>query len=179
MMPMDVASGTELELILETAVSSETAKSEQAVRARVGKAVVVAGMTVIAEGAPVTGTVVAVERAGRVKGRASVALRFNQVVVANTPYDISTARIVREAEATKGEDAKKIGIGAGAGAVIGVIAGGEGRGDWVRRWRRSRYRSRARDSRGRSYHSRRRDASDDDSGNGEDQRADVVPGSGF
>lgn len=122
---MDVASGTELELILETAVSSETAKPEQVVRARVAKAVVVAGMTVIAEGAPVTGTVVAVERSGRVKGRASVALRFSQVVVANTPYDIRTARIVREAEATKAEDAKKIGIGAGAGALIGTIAGGK------------------------------------------------------
>ena len=35
MMPMDVASGTELHLILETPVSSETAKPEQAVRARV------------------------------------------------------------------------------------------------------------------------------------------------
>ena len=31
---------------------------------------------------------------------------------------------MREAEATKGSDAKKVGIGAGAGAVIGAIAGG-------------------------------------------------------
>jgi hypothetical protein len=33
----------------------------------------------------------------------------------------------REAEATKGEDAKKIGIGAGAGAIVGgIIGGGKG-----------------------------------------------------
>ena len=125
MMPMDVPSGTELSLILETPVSSETAKPEQTVRARVAKPVVVAGMTVIPEDAPVTGTVVAAERAGRVKGRASVTLRFNTVTVASTPYTINTARIVRQAEATKGEDAKKIGIGAGAGAAIGAIAGGK------------------------------------------------------
>lgn len=125
MMPMDVPSGTELSLILETPVSSETAKPEQTVRARVAKPVVVAGMTVIPEDAPVTGTVVAADRAGRVKGRASVTLRFNRVTVASTPYTINTARIVRQAEATKGEDAKKIGIGAGAGAAIGAIAGGK------------------------------------------------------
>ncbi len=59
------------------------------------------------------------------KGRASVTIRFNRVVVANTPYVIRTARISREAEATKGEDAKKVGIGAGAGAIIGGIAGGK------------------------------------------------------
>jgi outer membrane lipoprotein SlyB len=69
--------------------------------------------------------VVEASPAGKVKGRALIALRFNRVVVADTPYTIRTARISREAEATKGEDAKKVGIGAGAGAVIGAIAGGK------------------------------------------------------
>lgn len=124
-MPMDVPSGTDLVLTLETPVSSETAKPDQPVRARVAKPVVISGMTVIPEGATVTGAVVSAERAGRVKGRASIALRFNQVVVSNTPYRITTARIARQAEATKGEDAKKIGIGAGVGAAIGAIAGGK------------------------------------------------------
>jgi hypothetical protein len=125
MMPMDVPSGTELNLILETPVSSETSKPEQSVRARVAKPVIVSGMTVIPEGASVTGTVVAAEQSGRVKGRASLAIRFNRVTVANTPYTINTARIARQAEATKGEDATKIGIGAGAGAAVGAIAGGK------------------------------------------------------
>lgn len=125
MMPMDVPSGTDLVLTLETPVSSETAKADQPVRAKVAKPVVISGMTVIPEGATVTGAVVAAERAGRVKGRASIALRFNEVIVANTPYRISTARIAREAEATKGEDAKKIAIGAGVGTAIGAIAGGK------------------------------------------------------
>ncbi len=125
MMQMNVPSGTELHLILETPVSSETAEVEQTVRGRVSKPVIIDGMTVISEGAPVRGTVVAAERSGRVKGLASVALRFNQVTVGKTPYRITTARIVREAEATKGEDATKIGIGAGVGTAIGAIAGGK------------------------------------------------------
>ncbi len=125
MMEIEVPSGTELVLTLDTAVSSETARPEQTVRATVAKPIVVAGTTVIPEGAPVSGPVVAVERAGRVKGRASIALRFDEVTVAKTPYKISTTRIAREAEATKGEDAKKIGIGAGVGTAIGAIAGGK------------------------------------------------------
>jgi hypothetical protein len=124
-MPMDVPPGTDLVLTLETPVSSETAKADQPVRARVAKPVVVSGMTVIPEGATVTGAVVSAERSGRVKGRASIALRFNEVIVLNTPYRISTTRISRLAEATKGEDAKKIGIGAGVGTAIGAIAGGK------------------------------------------------------
>lgn len=123
-MPMDVPSGTDLVLTLETAVSSETAKPDQPVRARVAKPVVISGMEVIPEGAAVSGAVVSAERSGKVKGRASIALRFNEVVVMNTPYRISTARISRMAEATKGNDAKKIGIGAGVGTAIGAIAGG-------------------------------------------------------
>ena len=124
-MRMDVPPGTDLVLTLETSVSSETATPDQRVRARVAKPVVVGGMEVIPAGARVTGAVVSAERAGRVKGRASVALRFNEVIVSNTPYRISTTRIMREAEATKGEDAKKIGIGAGVGTAIGAIAGGK------------------------------------------------------
>jgi hypothetical protein len=124
-MPMDVPSGTDLVLTLETAVSSATSKPDQPVRAKVAKPVVISGMTVIPEGATVTGAVVSAEQSGRVKGRASIALRFNEVIVNNTPYRITTARIAREAEATKGEDAKKIGIGAGVGTAIGAIAGGK------------------------------------------------------
>ena len=124
-MMMDVAAGTPLEITLDTPVASDTSQVEDTVRGKVAKAVVVSGMTVIPAGAPVKGTVVAVERSGKVKGRASLALRFNEVTVARTPYRIQTTRIVREAEATKGEDAKKIGIGAGVGTAIGAIAGGK------------------------------------------------------
>jgi hypothetical protein len=125
MMPMDVAAGTPLELKLETPVASDTSRVEDTVRATVAEPVVVAGMTVIPEGAVVTGVVVEADRSARVKGRAMIAIRFHQVVVADTPYKIRTATIIRRAEATKGEDAKKIGIGAGVGTAIGAIAGGK------------------------------------------------------
>ncbi len=125
MMEMEVPAGTPLEIVLETPVSSATSQVEDAVRGHVAKDVAVGGMTTIPSGSAVSGSVVEANPSGRVKGRASIALRFNRVIVANTPYTIRTARIAREAEATKGEDAKKVGIGAGAGALIGAIAGGK------------------------------------------------------
>ena len=122
---LSVPSGTELILRLNNSVSSETAQPEQTVRATVVKPIIIDGMVAIPEGAPVIGTVVSAERAGRVKGVATIAIRFNEVTVAKTPYAINTSRIAREAEATKGEDATKIGIGAGVGTAIGAIAGGK------------------------------------------------------
>jgi hypothetical protein len=103
-MPMDVSAGTDLILTLETPVSSDTAKPDQPVRATVAKPVIVGGMEVIPVGTAVTGAVVSAERAGRVKGPASVALRFNEVTVLNTAYRIATADIALEAGATKGEE---------------------------------------------------------------------------
>ena len=39
-------------------------------------------------------------------------------------YDIATAPLSHQAPATKGEDATKIAVGAGAGAAIGALLGG-------------------------------------------------------
>ena len=90
MKEMDVPSGTELVLKLETGVSSATAKPEQTVRATVVKPILVDGMVAIPEGAAVTGTVISAEQSGRVKGRASIALRFHEVMVSKTAYKINT-----------------------------------------------------------------------------------------
>jgi hypothetical protein len=120
-----VPSGTAVAIELRTAVASDTSTVEQTVRGTLRRAVVVDGVEVLPAGAPVSGSVTAVERAGRVKGRARLAMRFTSVTIDDEAVRMSTASIAREAAATKGEDAAKIGIGAGAGAVIGAIAGGK------------------------------------------------------
>jgi hypothetical protein len=114
MMEMEVPAGTPLEITLETPVASDKSKAEDAVRGTVAKEVAVGGMTVIAAGSPVSGTVVEAKESGGGAGRPSITIRFNRVVVASKPYILRTTQIVREAEATKGEDAKKIGIPTGA-----------------------------------------------------------------
>jgi hypothetical protein len=117
--------GTPIAMVLETAVASDSSAVEDKVRAKLSKPIVIDGTTAVPAGADVTGSVVAVERAGRVKGRASLAIRFHEMTAWETAYELDTRRIARQAAATKGEDATKIGLGAGAGAVIGAVAGGK------------------------------------------------------
>lgn len=116
--------GTPLSLELKSSVGSATSKVEDAVRADVREAVTVDGATVIPAGTELAGVVTGADRSGRVKGRARVAYRFNNMRLGNDSIDIQTASITHQAEATKGEDATKIGIGAGAGAALGAILGG-------------------------------------------------------
>jgi hypothetical protein len=119
-----VPSGTSLPLDLVTPLDSDSSKVEDTVRATLRESVAVDGTTVLPAGTEVTGTVTEAEGSGRVKGRARLGFRFTALRSGNERYEIQTAPIGLEAEATKGEDAKKIGIGAGIGAAVGAIAGG-------------------------------------------------------
>lgn len=121
-----VPDGTSLKLDLVTPLASDASKVEDAVRATLREAVKVDGTTVLPVGTELTGTVTEAEGSGRVKGRARLGFRFNALRAGSERYEIKTASIALEAEATKKQDAKKIGIGAGIGAAIGAIAGGGG-----------------------------------------------------
>jgi hypothetical protein len=116
--------GTTLRLRLQSAIASDTSKVEDQVRAELTQAVTVDGATVLPAGTTVVGNVTDVERSGRVKGRARLAYRFNSLTHGGERYDIVSAPLSHEAEATKGEDATKIAVGAGAGAVVGALLGG-------------------------------------------------------
>jgi hypothetical protein len=119
--------GTALSLRLVSAVASDTSQVEDVVRATLGDGVTVDGATVLPVGTELAGTVTEVERSGRVKGRAHLAFRFGTIRHDGEQLPVHTEAIARTAEATKGEDAKKIGIGAGVGAALGaVIGGGDG-----------------------------------------------------
>jgi hypothetical protein len=122
-----VPSGTTLPLELLTALSSETAQVETPVRARLRQSIDVDGRTALPAGTVLTGTVTEVARSGRVQGRSRLAFRFDEATVNGVREDLRTNPVVYEGEATKGEDATKIGAGAGIGAAIGgIIGGGKG-----------------------------------------------------
>jgi hypothetical protein len=116
--------GTTLPLELTTAVSSATAQVEMPVSAKLRRAVTVDGETVLPAGAVVSGEVSEVDRSGRVKGRSRLALRFTSVVIDGRREALRTNPVSFEGEATKSEDATKIGAGAGIGAAIGGLLGG-------------------------------------------------------
>lgn len=120
-----IPAGTPLRLTLQSAISSDNSKPEDPVRAKLSSAVVVDGTSVVPAGTEVTGFVVDAKQSGRVKGRAELSWRFTRLQLEGEAHDIRTALISRIAEATKRQDAEKIGIGAGAGAVVGALAGGK------------------------------------------------------
>lgn len=120
-----VPAGTTLSLKLASAVGSDSSNVEDPVRATLASPIVIRGVAAVPAGATVTGRVTAAQRSGRVKGRASIGLRFDRLSAWNETHDISTARVSRRAPATKAKDAQKIGIGAGAGALVGAVSGGK------------------------------------------------------
>ncbi|MGI8672545.1 MAG: hypothetical protein ACR2LU_08040 [Luteitalea sp.] len=121
---ISIPAETPLRLALNSAVGSDTSAIEEQVTARVINDVVVGGDTVIPEGSRVNGRVSFVQPAGKVKGRAGVTVRFYSLTVGSRTYDINAEPVRRQADSSKGKDAQKIGIGAGAGAVIGGLLGG-------------------------------------------------------
>jgi hypothetical protein len=117
--------GMTLPLELKSSVASDASEVEDTVRGTLRRAVTLDGHEVLPAGTEFVGTVTEAERAGRVKGRARVAMQFTSLRYDGERLPVRTEPIEHMAEATKGEDATKIGVGAGAGAVIGGLLGGK------------------------------------------------------
>lgn len=121
-----VPDGTELTAHLDGAVGSDTSAVGDPVTATLSKAVVVDGVVVLPEGSVLIGAVTAAESSKKVRGRASLGVHFRSIAVPgrDEPYGLS-ARFLHTAASTKASDAKKIGIPAAGGAIIGAIIGGK------------------------------------------------------
>ena len=122
-----IPAGTNLPVVLDTGVGSETSRVEEAVTAHLSRSITIGGRTALAKGSRVSGVVTAATRAAKVKGRAHVAVRFNSVTPSggDQRYNIRTSAVGRTAPATKKDDALKIGAPAAGGAIIGAIVGGK------------------------------------------------------
>lgn len=120
-----VAQDSVLGLQMETSISSEKARVEDEVIARVTRDVRVGDRVAIPSGSVARGEVTMVERGGKVRDRARLGIRFTSVVLADgTRVPIETETIYREGDSPTGESAAKIGGGAIGGAIIGGIFGG-------------------------------------------------------
>jgi hypothetical protein len=120
-----LAADSVIGLQVDTAVTSENARIEDEVIARVTRDVKVGDRVAIPAGSKAHGEVTLVERGGRLKERARLGVRFTSVVLADgTRVPIATETIYREGDAPTNESAAKIGGGAIGGAIIGGILGG-------------------------------------------------------
>lgn len=121
-----VPSASVIGLQIETPVSSERARLEDRVEARVLRDVAVDGKTAIPAGARALGVVTEVDRGGRVRERARLGVRFHTLVLADgSRLPMRTDAIIREGESPAGDSARKIGGAAVGGALLGALIGGK------------------------------------------------------
>jgi hypothetical protein len=120
-----VPANTQLTLRLETAVSSQTSNLGDRVTARVESAVSDDGTIVLPGGTVLHGRVTEAESAGRVKGKARVAVAFDRIVVRGRSHPLEATVLSALGPDSHSRDAKVIGGSAVAGAIIGGLKGGK------------------------------------------------------
>jgi len=112
-------------LRLSTTVSSETARVEDEVEARVSRDVLVGGHVAVPAGAVAIGSVTMVDQGGRLRDPARLTVRFHTLRLPDgTSVEIDSDPIYREGDAPGGESAATIGGSAIGGAIIGGLLGG-------------------------------------------------------
>ncbi len=131
-----VDAGTRILLSLVSSVNTKQAAPGDRIQLQTNYPVLSLGRIVIPKGSYVMGTVTDAQRAGRVKGKASLYLRFDSITLPNgvtrdfrarvgsadADVDRKEGRI--NGQGTKGKDAKTVGTTTAAGAGIGSMAGG-------------------------------------------------------
>jgi len=120
-----VSADSVLGLRVDSTVSSEVARVEDPVEARVTRDVRVGEEVAIPSGTRVLGSVVQVERGGKMKTKARIGIRFHTLVMGDgTRLSMSTEAVYREGKSPGQESAAKVGAAAVGGAILGAIVGG-------------------------------------------------------
>ena len=119
-----IPSGQEIDVKLETELSSETAQVEQRFEATTVADLYRGNDVLIPAGSVVRGVVSSVTKATRMERKGSLTVAFDQVTIRGRTYPMrGIVTQALESEGIRGE-APKIGAGAGIGAIIGGIIGG-------------------------------------------------------
>jgi hypothetical protein len=120
-----VPEGTAFPVVLETGISSATSRPGDRVVARLAEDIRVGEKVVVPSGSEVRGQVTAAVPSGRVKTRARLAFDFDTLVLDGKEHSIGTRTVDLTAGDTHNRDAATIGIGAGAGAIVGAVVDGK------------------------------------------------------
>lgn len=121
---LEIPSGSEVDVRLVTALTSDTAQVEDRVEGTTLIDLYRGNDLLIPAGSTLSGWVTSVNRASRTDRKGSLTLEFNRIRINNRTYD-TKAYVTQalESDGIKGE-AGRIGAGAGVGAIIGGILGG-------------------------------------------------------
>ncbi len=121
-----IPSGTVLHVRMENSVGSDISRSEEPVRGVLTRPVVVRGRAAVPAGSTVIGHVIGVRRAGHLRGRSAVTVRFSELKPRGEAetYRIRTRSWSALGPTPNQRDLKGIGLPAAGGAIIGAIIGG-------------------------------------------------------
>lgn len=118
-----ISVGTEVDVRLQSSLSSDTAEVEDRFYATVIEDLRIDNQVVIPAGAEVRGIVSAVDRSSRTDRSASLTLAFDQLVAHGRTYPVRLT-LTDSQESGIRDEATRIGLGAGVGGVIGGLLGG-------------------------------------------------------
>jgi hypothetical protein len=122
--PGEIPVGQELDVRLQSRLSSETAQVEDRFEATTLVDLYQGEDVLVPAGSVMRGVISSVEKAGRLDRKGSLTLAFDQLTVRGVAYPIrATVTQAIESKGIKSEGAR-LGIGAAAGAILGGIIGG-------------------------------------------------------
>ena len=122
--PGVVPVGKELDVRLQSSLSSGTAKNEQRFEATTVADAMQAGKVLIPAGSVVRGVVSDVTPAGRVDRTGSMKLNFDRITINSQPHQIRAMATQVFQSGGLRDDKATAGAGASIGGVIGSLAGG-------------------------------------------------------
>ncbi len=122
--PLVVPAGTRMVVRVGNSITSKTANPGDPFTGSLARAVAVDGVVAIPAGAGVSGTVVDAKSPGKFKGEGVLSITLTAVNAGGAPVAIKTATYTRVVKGKGKRTAKLVGGGAGAGLLIGGLAGG-------------------------------------------------------
>jgi hypothetical protein len=123
---MTLPVATEMQVRLDTPLSSRTARAEDRFEATVMNPVYVDNRMVIAAGDRVRGTVVSAEPANRPARGGKLDLAFDSILLEdNTRLDVRSRVVSISENMDRSETGEKAGMGAALGALLGAVVGGK------------------------------------------------------